>query len=75
MRTLPISSAKSTGPSPSLAERTDAVLAQLRAEVLSSPLPCSAEGVSPAWIEKRLSGALNRAGCSLLGAEMEELDE
>ena len=75
MRILPISSAKSTGPSPSLVERTDAVLAQLRAEVLSSPLPSSADEVSAESFEKQLSAALNRAGCSLLGAVIEELDE
>ena len=72
---LPISSAKSTGPSPSLVARTDAVLSQLREEVLSSPLPSSADGVSPESFEKQLSAALNRAGCSLLGAVIEELDE
>ena len=75
MRILPISSAKSTVPSPSLVARTDAVLAQLRAEVLSSPLPSSADGVSPESVERQLSAALNRAGCSLLGAVIEELDE
>ena len=75
MRILPISSAKSTGPSPSLVERTDAVLAQLRAEVLSSPLPSSADEVSAESFEKQLSAALNRAGCSLLGAVIKELDE
>ena len=72
---LPISSAKSTDPSPSLVAKTDAVLAKLRAEVLSSPLPSSADEVSPESFEKQLSGALNRAGCSLLGAVIEELDE
>ena len=75
MRILPISSAKSTGASASLVARTDAVLKQLRAEVLSSPLPSSADGVSPASFEKQLSAALNRAGCALLGAVIEELDE
>ena len=75
MRILPISSAKSTGPSPSLVARTDAVLSKLRVEVLSSPLPSSADEVSPASFEQQLSGALNRAGCSLLAAVIEELDE
>ena len=75
MRILPISSAKSTDPSPSLVAKTDAVLVKLRAEVLSSPLPSSADEVSPESFEKQLSEALNRAGCSLLGAVIEELDE
>ncbi len=75
MRLLPTGPAKSTGPIPSLVGRTDAVLSRLRAEVLSSPLPCSADEVSPESFEKQLSGALNRVGCSLLGAVIEELDE
>ena len=75
MRILPISSTESTGPSRSLVARMDAVLSQLRAEVLSSPLPSLAEGVSPESYEKQLSATLNRAGRSLLGAVIEELDE
>ena len=75
MRNLPISPAKSSGSNPSLVARADAVLAQLRADVLSSPLPSTADEVSPESFEKQLSAALNRAGCSLLGAVIEELDE
>ena len=75
MSILPISSATSTGASPSLVARMDAVLSEFRSEVLSSPLPSPAVGVCPESFEKQLRAGLNRVGCSLLGAVMEELDE
>ena len=72
---MPFSSSTSSAASPSLASRVDAALEALRTELLSLGLPGPIGESCPATYERELSAALNRTGCSLLGAVIEELDE
>ena len=75
MTLLPFSSAESTAASPKLVASLDASLEALRAELLALPLPDAAGENCPESYERAVSAALNRMGCALLGAAVEELDE
>ena len=75
MTLLPFSSAESTAASPKLVASLDASLEALRAEVLALQLPDATVENCPAAYERAVSAALNRTGCTLLGAVIEELDE
>ena len=75
MTLLPFSSAESTTASPKLVASLDASLEALRAEVLALQLPDATVENCPAAYERAVSAALNRTGCTLLGAVIEELDE
>ena len=75
MTLLPFSSAESTAASPKLVASLDASLEALRAELLTLPLPDAAGENCPESYERAVSAALNRMGCALLGAAVEELDE
>ena len=75
MTLLPFSSAASTAASPKLVASLDASLEALRAELLALQLPDATGENCPAAYERAVSAALNRTGCTLLGAAIEELDE
>ena len=78
MTLLPFSSAESTAArptaaSPKLVASLDAALEALRTDVLALRLPDEAGESCPASYECAVSAALNRTGCALLGAVIEEL--
>ncbi len=75
MTLLPFSSTTSTAASPTLSSRVEAALEALRTEFLSLGLPGPIGAGCPESYERGLSDALNRTGCRLLGAVIEELDD
>ena len=75
MTLLPFSSAESTVSSPKLVAGVDASLEALRTELLALQLPDAAGEHDPESYERAISAALNRTGCALLGAAIEELDK
>ena len=75
MTLLPFSFAESTAASAKRVASVDASLEALRAELLALQLPDAAGENGPESYERAVSSALNRTGCALLGAAIEELDE
>ncbi len=75
MTPLPFSFAESTAASAKRVASVDASLEALRAELLALQLPDAAGENGPESYERAVSSALNRTGCALLGAAIEELDE
>ena len=75
MTLLPFSFAESTAASAKRVASVDASLEALRAELLALQLRDAAGENGPESYERAVSSALNRTGCALLGAAIEELDE